>query len=91
MFQMELEGPSGAVIHNVEENIEWWATQSMPAAIDPLLDLQETLPGPMPSDFTVSEPTLVCYGMVSNPFSSSSLLLASLLSNIRRSTEPQSE
>jgi hypothetical protein len=65
VFRMESEGPGGVAIHNVEEGIEWWAMQSMPAVIDPLLDSQESIVEPIPSDFTVDGPIIVCYGMVS--------------------------
>jgi hypothetical protein len=65
LLGMDIDAASGTSIHNVEEGIEWWATQSMPLMIDPLLDLDKTASTPLPPNIPVSDSTIVSYGMVS--------------------------
>jgi hypothetical protein len=62
---MDVDAASGTSIHNVEEGIEWWATQSMPLMIDLLLDSDETPSTTLPSDISVGDRAVVSYGMVS--------------------------
>lgn len=65
-LQINIDQDSGLSIHNVEENIECWATQTMPLMIDPSLDSQESSQQASPPDVPVGDTALVCYGMVSH-------------------------
>jgi hypothetical protein len=68
MLQMDIERDSGTSIHNVEEGIECWATQSMPLMIDPSFDSQESSPAVLPPAAPASDIAVICYGMVSFDF-----------------------
>jgi hypothetical protein len=60
-----MDGASGTSIHNVEEGIESWVTQSMPLASDMSSDSQGTPLQSLLLDSPVKYPTALCYGMVS--------------------------
>ena len=60
-----MDRASSTSIHNVEEGIESWATQSMPLTSDPSSDSQATPLESLPLDSPVKYPTALCYGMVS--------------------------
>lgn len=60
-----MDGARGASIHNVEEDIESWATQAMPLTSDISFDSQGVPLESLPLDSRVRDPTFLCYGMVS--------------------------
>jgi hypothetical protein len=60
-----MDRASSTSIHNVEEGIESWATQSMPLTSNPPSDPQGTPLESLPLDSPFKYPTALCYGMVS--------------------------
>jgi hypothetical protein len=64
-LQINIDEDSGVSIHNVEENIECWATQTMPLMIDPSFDSQESFQQAIPPVIPMGDTAAVCYGMVS--------------------------
>jgi hypothetical protein len=60
-----MDKASSTSIHNVEEGIESWATQSMPLTSNPPSDPQGTPLESLPLDSPFKYPTALCYGMVS--------------------------
>ena len=75
MFEMGIYEASGTSIHNVEEDIESWAMQSMPLMSDLSSDSQRTPLVSLPLDSSGMYHTTLCYGMVSR-----SLILLSAMS-----------
>jgi len=63
MFEMNVA--SDTSVRNVEEDIESWATQSMPLTRELVSDTQETSSESLLLDPPVRCHTSICYGMVS--------------------------